>query len=131
MASSIRFDTQVRAAQPELLSLKWIHKFQNSSGQTHSPNKSVIIIAPSDDDLEVQPTDAEAEVEELFEEFLASNEPNNILIAEEMQSLDDAEEDENIDTSALVYNTKDLSLNWESPVRNSCQDVMISLSPFF
>jgi hypothetical protein len=86
---------------------------------------------PSTDDIEVQPADAKLEIEEVFEEFLASNEPNNILIAEEMQSLDDVEEDENIDTLALVYNSKNLSLNWESPVRNSSRDVMISLSPIF
>jgi hypothetical protein len=44
-----------------------------------------------------------------------------------MQSLDETEEE--IDTSALVYKSEDLSLIWELPVRNSglcCHDFVLT-----
>ena len=104
--------------QSEPLNLKWIHDLQSSSTQTQRPNTSGTIVTPSDDDVGVQFADAESEVDEHFEEFLPSNEPNDILTTEEMQSLDDGE-DEELDTSALVYKCEDLSLIWELPVRNS------------
>jgi len=36
-----------------------------------------------------------------------------------MESLDDAEEEDNTDTSMLMYESDDLSLNWELPVRKT------------
>jgi hypothetical protein len=58
----------------------------------------------------------DSDVDESFNEFLPSNEANDILMAEMMQTLDDAEEDINEDTSTLVSERDDLSLIWELPV---------------
>jgi hypothetical protein len=91
MASSVRFDTHVELSktqaaqsmqQSEPLNFKWIHELQSSSAQTQRLNTSVTIITPSDDDLGIQLADAESEVDEHVEEFLPSNEPNDVLTTE-------------------------------------------------
>lgn len=111
MASAIRFDAHIENSKSNL---NWIHEPLSSSHKTQHPSETVVIITPPDDNLDIEPTDSN--VDEVFAEYLPSNEPAEILIMEEMQSLDDAE-DGDTDTSAMVYTNEDLSLNWGLSVR--------------
>jgi len=116
MASAIRFDAHIESSKSNLN-----YEPRSSSHKTQHPNETVVIITPPDDSIDIEPTDSN--VEEVFAEYLPSNEPAEILIMEEMQSLDDAE-DGDTDTSAMVYKNEDLSLNWELSVRYGDQDAI-------
>jgi len=107
MPSSIRFDAHVERSQMNLL---WINEPRSSSSQIQ-PNPAVII-TPPDDNLDIESSDSD--VEDLSG---ALHEPDDILLTEELQTLDDAE-DGNTETSVMVYRDDDLSLNWEPPVRS-------------
>jgi len=130
MASSIRFEahmetSKTRAAQfmqqPEPLNIRWAHELLSSSSvvQDAHHNTTIIGVMPSNDNPDPQFTDAESEAEEFLGELLPSDEPHDILIAEEIQSQDDMEEDGNTETSMLTYKGKDLTLIWELPVKET------------
>ena len=134
MASALRFDAHVENSkilarqstgkrQSESLGLKWIHEPESSSNETRYPNlnQGIVLATPPEDDSETEPADSD--VEELFGENSLSNEADEILITEAMESLDEVEEDGNTDSSAMVYSSEDLSLDWEPPVRNRHLDV--------
>jgi hypothetical protein len=127
MASALRFDAHVEnskisarqstgSRQSESLSLKWIHEPQSFSSETRYPDKGIVIATPPEDNFEIE--SADSDVEELFGEYSPLNEPDNILITEAMQSLDDVEEEGDTDSSAMVYTSGDLRLKWEPPVRS-------------
>ena len=107
MASSIRFNAHVERSQMKPL---WIYEPRSSSSRIQ-PNPAVII-TPSDDNLDIESSDSD--VEDLPG---ALHEPDDILLTEELQTLDDAE-DGNAETSVIFYMDDDLSLIWEPPVRN-------------
>jgi hypothetical protein len=72
----------------------------------------VVIIRTSDDNIDIESSDSD--IEDLPG---ALHEPDDILLAEELQTLDDAE-DGNTETSVNFYLDDDLSLIWEPLVRS-------------
>jgi len=115
--SSIRFDSHVENSTKNV---KWIHEPHDKFRPPNTPNKTVVIMTPSDHDFE--PIEPDSDAEEVLGEPLPSNEADDILLMEEMELLDDAE-DGDTDTSAMGYTGDNLSLNWELPVRNSALHV--------
>ncbi|KIM38191.1 hypothetical protein M413DRAFT_30325 [Hebeloma cylindrosporum] len=119
MASALRFDnhitnSKVQAArflpESETLSLRWVHELRSSSQEIRHPEEGSM--TPS------EVNDADSDVEESFEGFLPSTEPDDVLITESMESLDDGEEGMDTDSSALAYASEDLSLVWTPPGMN-------------
>ena len=119
MASSVRFDAHVERSQMKPL---WIHEPRSSSSRIQ-PN-TVVIITTSDDNLDIDSSDSD--VEDLPG---ASHEPDEILLTEELQTLDDAE-DGNAETSVNFYPDDDLSLIWEPLARNHQLHVLFVLTNF-
>jgi len=116
MASSIRFDTHIESSKRQATrftldtktpNLQWVYEPWSSSHETRHPGEH---LTPSEG-IDSESTDSD--VDESFDKFLPSNEADDILITEVMQTLDDAEEDINEDTSTLVYERDDLLLIWE------------------
>lgn len=114
--------------QSEPLNFKWVHEHLSSSSQIRGANNNVTITSLTPD-AQLTDAESEAEAEEFLEDLSPSNEPNNILMAGEIQSLDDTEEDGDTETSMLTYKGQDLTLIWEPPVRNTDLDVMTLFSP--
>jgi len=105
MASSVRFDTYVKMAKsrarevmelPERQDIRWI---------------SPTVIPASTEGFIAEVMDEE----ESFEDYPCSNEPDHVLLAEELQKSDETENHE--DTSELEYEARDLSLVWAAPVK--------------
>ena len=108
MASSVRFDTYVKMAKSQALEVMELPERQDI--RWISP--TVIPVSTKSFVTEV------TNEEESFEDYPCSNEPDDLLLAEEFQKSDEAEKPE--DTSELEYDVRDLSLIWEAPVRNLC-----------
>ena len=107
MVSSVWFNTHIECSQMNFL---WICEPWSSSSWIQ-PNLAVII-TPSDNNLDIKSSDSD--MEDLPG---ALHELDDILLTEELQTLDDAK-DRNAETSVIFYMDDDLSLIWEPPVRN-------------
>jgi hypothetical protein len=113
MASSIRFDAHIQLSKsrarnavnhPEHQDVQWIFEPKQDGRPTAGAVAAGTLLIETTNE------------EDPLEDYPPSNEAEDLLLAEAIQLSEDAEINE--DTSEIEYNTQDLSLIWEAPVRN-------------